>query len=110
MPDYKEQSISGTSWQRCNRIVIENQYGELPFIAFEEQNIVNIDGSLIKNGVGNITIQFDPNAEFDIYDPVTLQPTGQRASHTQMYGLLFSAYMTAAKARDVAKQNATPGA
>jgi len=54
----------------------------------------------------SVSLNYDPEKTFDIYDPVTLEPTGQTMTHQEMYLALFSAYMSTAKARDA--KNAEP--
>ena len=35
--DYKETSLTGSQWQRCNRITIDNPYNATPQITMHEE-------------------------------------------------------------------------
>lgn len=105
MPNYQESQVDGTKWRRCERIEIANPSApETPRITFFERDVIGIDGNVV--GVaGNapnaaLSVQYDQNAVIDLYDPETLEPTGQTITHAQLYVMLFSAYMTTAVARD----------
>lgn len=105
MPNYQESQVEGTKWRRCERIEISNPSApEPPRISFFERDVLSIDGSVV--GVSSnapsfaLSVQYDPDAVIDLYDPATLEPTGQTVTHADLYVMLFSAYMTTAVARD----------
>lgn len=100
MSDYKEATVSGSSWQRCYEILISNHYQQAPRVRFNEQQVALLADKLHILGYTSIEQAFDPEGLIDIYDPDTLQATGQQVPQSDLYGLLFSAYLTAAKARD----------
>ena len=52
MGNYKEDKISG--WQRSNQVKVINQLGQDPRIVFDEEIIVNADGSLSSIPVGSV--------------------------------------------------------
>lgn len=105
MPNYKESAISGTKWTRSCRVSLDNPYQGIPSITFEEEQIVQADGAVIKQPVfltaSNAVRQnfTDPNVTFPLLDPATDQAIGT-ATHGQVYALLYSLYKALAVARD----------
>lgn len=103
MPDYKQASLTGTAWQRCNQVVIENQRGSTPTVRFDEEEVIAMqDGREIKRSVGSVAMAFDPATEIPLRDPATGELTGETSSYGAAYVLLYSAYLDAAQARDIA--------
>lgn len=101
MADYRETNLTGVSWRRCYQVRISNPYKQLPSVDFLEQDIAEIGGRQVDLGGTSVQVKFDPNREFDILDPTTLLPTGQKLTYQIMYGLILSAYIDAAKERDL---------
>lgn len=103
--DYQEKQVAGKQWTRCGGIRIANPADGVPHITFIEQEAIALDGGRVsvtpKIG-GDVTVAFDPATEIDLYDPVTGEPTGGKATHGQVYAMLYSAYLTAAHERDAA--------
>lgn len=116
MPNYNEESVSGTRWTRCREIHIQNPHSSrgVPSVTFVEEDIVNMDGNYLVlpkdySIIPTInTVIFDPDATIDMYDPITGQPTGSTTTMRDIYITLFSAYMTQAKKRDSDSNNPTP--
>ena len=109
MTDYNEQTVTGKSWQRCYAITVANPYASTPSIVFSEEVLTLLGDKSHRTSVLSVSLNYDPEATFDLYDPETLEPTGQTMTHQEMYHALFSAYMSTAKARDAAStQNAEP--
>lgn len=112
MANYQESVVDGIKWRRCERIEISNPLAPgLPAISFTEQDVLLVDGTLTT--VGNyrgpgLYVVYDPDAEIDVYDPVTLEPTGAKFKHSDLYAMLFSAYISTAIARDNAPPIAPP--
>lgn len=103
MSNYNEQSVTGTEWTRCKRIVIDNPLAAQPAIRFDEEAALTTSvNTTMKNALGYLTVQFDPTSVIDLYDPITGEATGQTVTQGEIYALVYSAYLTAAKARDVA--------
>ena len=106
MADYKEQTVSGTSWQRAWQIVIANTLGGAPLIRYEEEVVINLNDEQIRkpaNSMG-ISYQVDPTAEIALRDPDTLEPTGNTIPVALVYQALFSDYINRALERDGANQ------
>ena len=102
MPDYKESTVSGTSWQRCHTVTVHNQLSQTPRIEFQEEKVINIDGTSIPQWVGGCTKDFSAAESFPILDPATNVPTGQTLTHGELYVALYSLYMQTAAERDAA--------
>lgn len=82
--DYRESLVSGTSWQRACRVSIDNSYGSIPSIVFEEEKITNIDGELIRQSAGTLSRAFDP----------------LNANHVALYEMLNNLYVQLREERD----------
>lgn len=106
MADYQESAVSGTKWRRCvgvdvhNPATVDPAKPAIPSINFREQDVMIVDGQLVTLGNTNCNVSYDPAAVVSVYDPVTLEPTGATFTHEQLYGMLFSAYLHTALARD----------
>lgn len=104
MADYKETTKSMTCWQRCYRITIENPYGAMPTVRFDEEMRTNIDGQTVASVTGCITRDFDdPKHVFALRNPATGDPTGIEMTHGDVYAVLWSLYMSLAAERDAAQ-------
>lgn len=103
MSNYSEQTVAGTEWTRCKRIVISNPLAGQQEIRYDEETVLTTSaGQTLKTAQGYLTVPFDSGAVIDLYDPETGKATGQTITQGEMYALVYSAYLTAAKARDVA--------
>ena len=100
MPDYKESTVSGSTWQRCHTVTISNQLGKPPRVDFQEEKVIALVGDDIHQWTSGCTKAFDAAAEFPLLDPVTNTPTGQTMTHAGLYQALYSLYMQAAAERD----------
>lgn len=86
MADYKESTVTGTSWQRVYRVRIDNPTGETPSLTFYEERVTNIGGDkTIKEHVGTLSARFDP----------------MDANHVDLYSKLNDLYVLMREARDV---------
>ena len=109
MPDYNESTVSGHSWQRCCQVVIENPRNGVPSVRFDEEQLLALDGGTeVRTPVGTLAVPFDPATVIPLRDPATGELTGEVASYGAAYVLLYSAYLAAAEARDIAAQPAAP--
>lgn len=68
---------------------------------FQEEKAIAFDGTVLLTDRGSCGLAFDAEAAVDILDPQTGQPTGQTFTHADLYKMLFSLYMDAAKKRDM---------
>ena len=104
MSNYKETTITGSSYTRCNQVLISNRLGAVPTVKFDEQVVVSLEtGGAIINGSGSIEMPFDAAKMIPLIDPTTGASTGQSISYDAIYAMLYSAYIDAATARDAAQ-------
>lgn len=102
MPDYKQTTINGTSWQRAWRVECENPLQGQRKITFHEEQVLNAGNQQIRTPVGSVSVQFDlQNAltTFPLLDPDTGAQLGT-ATYAQVYRMLHSLYMHSAAERD----------
>lgn len=102
MPNYKQSTVAGTTWQRCQQVVLDNPLGAIPTIRFDEQEVIALGGQEIKRSAGSLSLPFDPALPIPLRDPSTGALTGDASTYGAVYVLIYSAYMAAAEARDAA--------
>lgn len=107
-PNYRESQLAGTEWQRARRVVVENPFLETPSILYVLETALQTGSRTITEPAGNLGENFDPAASFPMLDPITGEPTGQMASHQDLYNILNSHFMYLAKQRDDAEANGQP--
>lgn len=102
MADYKETTAMGKKYRRCNSIRINNPLApSTPSVYFDEEDVVLMEGiDPIKVSAGMFGCGFDPSAQIELLDTDTLEPLGPTISEGELYVILFSKYIAAAKARD----------
>jgi len=100
MPNYKESDISGVSWQRCHTVTIQNQLELQKKIDFQEEQVIEIGGSVYHQWVAGCSKDYDATTSFPILDLTTGAETGQTMTHQDLYVALYSLYMQTAKERD----------
>lgn len=98
--NYKESTLSGSQWQRCVRVTIDNNYGQTPQITMHEERITVVGEQQFKENVGAVYAAFDPDAEIALLDLETGEPTGAVVTHGQIQLAIWSLYMAKAKERD----------
>jgi len=102
--DYQYTAVTGESWLRAKRIVIDNPLNGLPLAKFVEERVVNIAGGeqyFRDQGTLEVPATEDQmGQEIPILDPVTGEPTGQVVTYGEAYNLLKSAYIHFADLRD----------
>ena len=100
MADYKETTISGNSWTRCNKIEIDNTHGRIPTINFWEETRMSFDGESVGITKGDIFTRFTPDDVIELRNPETMEKTGQTITQSELYAILYSVYIQEAFARD----------
>jgi hypothetical protein len=110
--NYKETSLAGTSWVRCQAIVITNPLAGTedndprtglpvgPTAHFTEEKVVTMEGADLRIPAGSCSKPFNPTDTITLLDPATGEPTGEIVTHAALYGILFSLYMQTAVERD----------
>lgn len=120
MADYKESSISGTSWVRCKTVTITNpiagttqqdarpgHMGEIiavvPTVYFQEEKVLQIGTDKILTDSGYCSKEFDAvNGSIPLRNPSTGDLLGTSVSHSELYVILYSLYLQTAMERDAA--------
>ncbi len=99
--DYQYTEVTGSSFTRCSRVVVENPKEGGRSISFSEERIINLPGQVIATPLGNLTypIAADMDEEFDLLDPDTGENTGT-TTFAKAYAVVHSAYMHTANKRD----------
>lgn len=99
--NYKQTTLSGTSWTRCRCVTINNPLtGDAPIAYFQEEKVISIDGAQTTVDAGSCRKAFDPAATIPMLDPATGVATGATVTHAELYAILFSLYMQTAVERD----------
>ena len=103
MMNYKESQIQGSTWTRCRAVTVINPHpstGQIAKAYFQEEKAIAFDNTVLLSDRGSCGVGFDAEATVAMLDPQTGQPTGQTFTHADLYKMLFSLYMEAAKKRD----------
>lgn len=103
--NYKQTQITGESWVRASKVLIDNPLEDVASIRFVEENVLNLGllGKLSTPSINVITERLTKettNTTFDILDADTLEPTGVVMTYQDVYKLLNSLYMHLAHKRD----------
>lgn len=115
--EYKYTPVTGESWLRAKRIVIDNNLDQWPTLKFVEESVMNniSDGNLYKRDEGVLVVQSSVETMTEIIpilDPTTGVDTGTTVSFGEAYAILKSAYIYYAKKRDtpqvVVAEESTP--
>lgn len=106
--NYKESDLSGSQWQRCNRITIDNRYEQTPQITMHEEIMTVVGGKRFQENAGAVYVTFDPNAVIELLNPETGEPLGATMTQGQIHVALWSLYMAQAAARDAAPPQQMP--
>lgn len=113
MPKYNESNISGEMWRRSPQIYCYNNYGEIPLIAYDEEDIIVLqDGKFATNRLADRLVQQftneNANTEFQLRDPETETILDKTATYKDLYVLIHSLYFHLAKERDLADKFTDP--
>jgi hypothetical protein len=103
MMNYQESQIQGSTWTRCRAVTVVNPHastGQTPMAYFQEEKAIAFDNTVLLSDRGSCGVEFDAAATVTMLDPQTGQPTGQTFTHADLYRMMFSLYMDAAKKRD----------
>jgi len=100
MSNYKQASVEGEIYTRCNSIHLNNQLGATPTMTFQEETILTIPGEQIHRGAGGFTVSFNPSDTITLINPVDNTPLGFTATHAELQVMLYSLYIQEAKKRD----------
>jgi hypothetical protein len=104
MSKYKESAVAGSKWTRSRGVTILNPLEGGQEAIFQEEEVVSLgDGTTMNRDVGACSMAFDPVAgRIPLLNPTTGEPIGTEFNHADLYIVLYSLYIQAAKARDAA--------
>lgn len=102
---YQPSAVSGEEFTRCYQVLIDNHAGASPVTTFFEERVLEGGPGVPARRwpSGQCAAVFDPAAEIPILDPATGAPSGATITMGALYGLMYSAYLWAATARDAAQ-------
>ena len=92
MPNYKQSTVTGESYQRCAGIIMNNKRGATPNAAFEEETVVTIGDQTIAQEVGGFTTYFSEDGVIELKDPLTGNDLRKTATHAELFTILWSLY------------------
>ena len=91
--NFKESAVSGQKWNRCSRIVINNNYGSVPMIQVQDDTIVSVaDITPMVTASRTLTVEFNPAAVIPLRHPDTDELLGGTISQGEVYAILYSLY------------------
>lgn len=101
MSDYKETSVTGTSWQRCNVVHINNAYGTQPIVTFAEEVVATLGADTFIKPSSQLVFPFDPAVVIELRNPADNTLTGATMTGLDVYVALYSLYIQKANERDL---------
>lgn len=91
------QPIAGEIHTRCRQVIIDNPYGKAPAVTYHQEKIVGTDGGQVMHmPMSPLPMTFDPAVEIPIIDPETGEDTGATMTQSEIYTLIYSAYLATA--------------
>lgn len=107
MANYQESTVNGAKWLRAKQVVVENEYGQMPSIAFTEEEVMQIAGetSVIKLTTPSnprpplVEMFSNPDEVMQLLDPDTDAVVGA-AKYSEIRQMLYSLYRHVAAKRD----------
>lgn len=104
MNKYLPTNVSGDSWIRSKRIVVENPLlSSERKIKYSEEKVVQLADDTLFKPMGTLEVTLDESMllnEIDIVDPITGEPTGHKVSYQDIYAIFYSSYIHFATQRD----------
>lgn len=106
MANYKQNAVAGTSWTRARKVTLDNPYGEVPSIKFDEEILVVIGDQVLKQQIDSsynngVVGDFSSGmgTTFDLLNPETEEKIGTM-TYESFYVTLYSMYRHLADQRD----------
>lgn len=109
MPEYKETTINGSSYQRGRTLIFENPLNSTPSVLIVEERATRLDDRVILERIGEIRKSVsDLSITFQLRNPLTNELIGATSTYQDLYVLLFSLYWHLAELRDAEAQTESP--
>lgn len=90
-------TTNGVTWTRCNRVILENPYGEEKSCKFFLEDIVSINNTTVKTDRGMIQKAYNPEETIPLRNLDTGEPTGETVTHQYLYQILQSLFVKTAQ-------------
>jgi hypothetical protein len=101
MSDYRESTLSGTSWTRARSLYLENPFNSAPSVLIREEEILNLGDRQISQPAGEINLTITDMTELvPLRNPETGELTGDSIAVGTVYQALYSFYWAKALERD----------
>lgn len=103
MSNYKSTQVSGESWVRSSKVLIDNPFQVTPMITFYEEKIISMgESEFAQKPLGSLhEVMTNPLQEYPLINPETGEDTGQTNSYYNLYIALHSLYLHLANRRDL---------
>lgn len=99
--NYQETAVSGIQWKRCTRLVLNNPFGGVPSVRFEEEEAIGVGERTLTFPVNEMFVKpFSVSGSFPILNPENGVPAGPTMTHTELITILYSLYIACATERD----------
>jgi len=110
MAEYKESTVSGTSYQRGRSMYFENPRNKTPSILVREETVNILQDKIITEPAGEILKSVDDlSVVFNLRNPLTNEIIeGQTATYQDIYVMLYSLYWHLAEERDIKSSISVP--
>lgn len=101
MSNYRQSQISGESWIRAKRVILENPLGGVPEAHFVEEKVISVDGETIKQAMPPTlsSKMTDPATSFPLLNPVDDTQVGT-ITYEYLYIAVYSLHRYLASLRD----------
>lgn len=101
----KEVAVTMKEHVRFGDIHISNPRIGTPRVVFNKERVITTGDEVRTEPINSghlrpVAIDYDPNADVVLLNPVTLEPTGERVKQSLVYLALFSAAIAADKKAD----------
>jgi len=110
MAEYKESTVSGTSYQRGRSMYFENPRNKTPSILVREETVNILQDKIITEPAGEILKSVDDlSVVFNLRNPLTNEIIeGQTATYQDIYVMLYSLYWHLAEVSDIKSSISVP--
>jgi hypothetical protein len=103
MSNYKQTTVSGDSWVRASRILIDNPLNQPAQIRFVEDTVINLADTSITQSANSVLSEIfsdsTKDTEFNVINPSTGDVVAT-ATYKDVYAMLHSLYIHLATKRD----------
>ena len=106
--NYKSNTETGEVYTRCFNVTVNNPLNSVPTVNMMEEAVFSIAGKTVTQPGRFLQKAFNPTETIDLVNPLTGEPIGQSITHQELYVMLFSLWLSTAKAHDQAEADFSP--